>query len=57
VVEQGCTVVDRRLEDTIVMANATIRDSRLQRSLVGERTTVQGITGSIRISDDSQVMG
>lgn len=55
VVEQGCTVVNSRLEDTIVMANATIRGSQLHRSLVGERTVVQGVTGSISISDDSQI--
>ena len=56
VVEQGCTVVNSRLEDTIVMANATIRDSQLHRSLVGERTAVQGVTGSISIGDDSIVL-
>ncbi len=56
VVEYGCTVVNSRLEDTIVMASATIRDSQLHRSLVGERTTVQGVTGSISIGDDSQVL-
>lgn len=55
VVEQGCTVVNSRLEDTILMANAAIRDSQLRRSLVGERTTVQGVAGSISISDDSQI--
>lgn len=56
VVEQGCTVVNSRLEDTIVMADATIRDSQLQRSLIGERTTVQDVSGSISIGDDSQVL-
>ena len=57
VVERGCTVVNSRLEDTIVMADAAIRDSQLQRSLVGERTEVMGFAGSISIGDDSQVSG
>jgi len=55
VVERGCTVVNSRLQDTIVMADAAIRDSQLQRSLVGERTEVTGFTGSINIGDDGQV--
>ena len=56
VVETGCTVIDSKLTDTIVMANTRIRDSHLYRSLVGERTTVQGVAGSISISDDSTVI-
>ena len=40
VLETGCTVIDSKLTDTIVTANARIRD-HLYRSPVGERTTVQ----------------
>lgn len=56
VVGRGCTVVNSRLEDTIVMADATIRDSQLQRSLVGERAEVMGFSGSLNVGDDSQVL-
>ena len=56
VVEGGCQIVDSRLEDGIVMANARITGSRLNRSLVGERTEVTGFTGSLNIGDDCRVI-
>ena len=55
VVEGGCQIVDSRLEDGIVMANARITGSQLNRSLVGERTEVTGFTGSLNIGDDCRV--
>ncbi|MCB0253212.1 MAG: NTP transferase domain-containing protein [Anaerolineae bacterium] len=56
VVEGGCQIVDSRLEDGIVMANARITGSQLNRSLVGERTEVTGFTGSLNIGDDCRVI-
>ena len=57
VVEKGCHIVRSQLRDAIVMADTTIRDSRLHDSLIGERVTVEGHHGSLNVGDDSQVAG
>lgn len=57
VVERGCRVVDSRLNDTILMADSLVQSSQLLDSLVGERVEVTGYSGSLNVSDDSQIVG
>jgi glucose-1-phosphate thymidylyltransferase len=49
----GCRVVNSVIENTIVEAGSTITASRLRDSLVGERVTLNGVTGIISAGDDS----
>lgn len=45
------------LEDTILESHVTVENSTLHSSLLGERSRISGVRGSINIGDDSQVSG
>jgi glucose-1-phosphate thymidylyltransferase len=55
VVEPGCRVANSQLRDTILMADSTVLDSRLDHSLVGERVIVRNYRGSLNVGDDCRV--
>jgi glucose-1-phosphate thymidylyltransferase len=55
--EKGTTVRNSRLSHTIVGAGSVIRDSTLERSMLGDRVTVSGFKGSISLGADSELAG
>lgn len=55
--EAGARVVNSRLRDTIVGAEAVIEDAELRHSLVGARTNLRNVRGRVNLADDSEVVG
>jgi len=53
--EAGTTVRNSRLQHTIVGQRSTITGSTLHHSMLGDRVTVQGLQGSATLADDSEV--
>lgn len=53
----GCVVRNSSIEDSILESNVTVENSTLRSSLLGERSRVSGVHGSVNIGDDSQVSG
>ncbi|MCW5875279.1 MAG: hypothetical protein KIS85_00220 [Anaerolineales bacterium] len=56
-VGRGCVVRNSRIEDAILESGATVEDSHLHGSLLGERSQVRGVKGRVNVGDDSQVQG
>jgi glucose-1-phosphate thymidylyltransferase len=56
-VEAGAEVVDSVLKDTIVGAEARLRGVNLSDSLIGEHSTVSGVSGTLSVIDHSIVEG
>jgi len=54
--EQGTKVSDSRLANTIVGRDATLSRARLDGSMLGNRVVVTGLTGSVSVGDDSEVL-
>ncbi len=54
-VEAGATVEDSDLRDSIVGAGSVIRRARLRDSLLGSSTLVEGVRGSLFVTDHSRV--
>lgn len=52
---KGSVIEGSELRDTIVGEKATIKSSRLQQSLLGDATVVEGVNGSLTIGDHSEV--
>ena len=55
--EKGTTVQNSRLSHTIVGAGSVIRNSTLEKSMLGERVTVSGVKGSTSLGADSELVG
>lgn len=53
----GCVVRNSTIEDSILESNVTVENSTLHASLLGERSRVAGVSGSVNVGDDSQVSG
>jgi glucose-1-phosphate thymidylyltransferase len=56
-VSAGCVVRNSAIEDSILESNVTVENSTLHSSLLGERSRVTGVHGSVNVGDDSQVIG
>ncbi len=56
-VEQGASLENVRVRDSIVGAEASLADCDLGDSLVGARSRVARVRGTLRIADDSEVLG
>lgn len=54
-ISAGTTIERSTLRDTIVGANARIRESQLRDSLLGDDVVVQAVRGSLSIGDHSEV--
>ena len=55
--EKGTTVQNSRLSHTIVGAGSVIRNSTLEKSMLGDRVTVSGVKGSTSLGADSELVG
>jgi glucose-1-phosphate thymidylyltransferase len=55
--EKGSTVQDSKLAHTIVGTGNVIRSSTLHHSMLGDRVTVSGFTGTVSLGDDSELVG
>ncbi len=55
--EAGTTVRDSRLAHTVVGSGGLIEYSTLRDSMLGDRVTVKGFTGSTTLGADSEVVG
>lgn len=56
-VGRNCVVRNSTIEDAILEAEVTVEDSELRGSLLGERSLVRGVKGTVNVGDDSQVSG
>lgn len=54
---RGSQVRNSTIEDAVIERDVVIEDSILKSSLVGERSKVRGIKGSVNVGDDSSVTG
>jgi glucose-1-phosphate thymidylyltransferase len=53
--EAGTRVTDSRLEHVLVGKQGNLARSRLHHSMLGDRVTIQGLSGSATLGDDSEV--
>ncbi len=56
-VEKGTTIVNSTLSHTLVGQKCVIADATLRHSMLGNRVTVKGFSGSLSIADDSEIAG
>jgi glucose-1-phosphate thymidylyltransferase len=54
---KGSMVRNSTIEDAVVEREVTIEDCKLTHSLLGERSKVRGVNGSVNVGDDSSVNG
>ncbi|HEV7990491.1 MAG TPA: sugar phosphate nucleotidyltransferase [Gemmatimonadaceae bacterium] len=54
---KGCRVESSTLRDTIVGAKCTVKHSTLHDSLIGDEAIIEGLRGSVTISDHSEIRG
>jgi glucose-1-phosphate thymidylyltransferase len=54
-VEQGTTIIDSTVANTIVGRGSTLRKVRLDGALIGNEVLVEGLTGSVTLGDHSEV--
>lgn len=50
-VAEGARIVNSRIRDSIIGPNATVQDSKLELSIVGENTVVKGRPGRVNIAE------
>jgi glucose-1-phosphate thymidylyltransferase len=56
-VGRGSKISNSTIEDAVIERDVVIEDSTLKNSLVGERSKVRGVRGSVNVGDDSNVAG
>ena len=56
-VESGSKLRNTKISDSIVGANTTIEDSRLERSIVGDDVTIRAFNGTANVGDHSELLG
>lgn len=56
-VGRDCIVRNSTIADAILEAGVTVEDSTLRDSILGERSQVRGVKGSVNVGDDSRVKG
>lgn len=54
---RGATVRNSHIENSVVERAVIIEDCRLSGSMIGERSQVRGVNGTVNVGDDSQVRG
>lgn len=54
-IDDGATVTDSRVSDTILGRNATLNEANLQHSIVGDNATVTGTPKQLNIGDSSDI--
>lgn len=54
---RDCVVRNSALTDVILESGATVEDSTLRDSILGERSQVRDMKGSVNVGDDSQIDG
>ena len=55
-ISSGSRVEKSTLADTIVGADANVRNSKLMKSLIGDGATVAGVSGTVNVGDHSSVV-
>ena len=55
--EKGATVEGSKLAHTLVGAGSVIKNSNLHHSMLGDRVSVSGFTGTTSLGDDSELVG
>jgi glucose-1-phosphate thymidylyltransferase len=53
--ERGCVVRSSEVKDTIVGAGTTISNSAIQNSFIGDGVVIEGFTGELTVTDNSEV--
>jgi glucose-1-phosphate thymidylyltransferase len=56
-IEKGSVIADSTIAHSLLGANCRVSGSRLTHSMIGNRALVKGFSGSLSISDDSDVAG
>ncbi len=56
-VETGTVIVNSTLSHTLVGQKGVITDATLRHSMLGNRVTVKGFSGSLSVADDSDITG
>jgi glucose-1-phosphate thymidylyltransferase len=54
-VAADCQISNSQIEESVLERGAQVIDSRIQDSILGERSRVQGFSGSLNVGDDSQI--
>lgn len=54
-IDDGATISDSRISDTIVSRDATVEGSNLRRSIVGDHATVTGTPNELNVGDSSDI--
>jgi glucose-1-phosphate thymidylyltransferase len=54
-IDDGATITDSRISDSIVGQGATVEGANLRRSIVGDSATVQGTPNELNVGDSSDV--
>jgi glucose-1-phosphate thymidylyltransferase len=54
---RDCVVRNSAIENSILESGATVEDSTLRASILGERSQVRGVKGRVNVGDDSQISG
>jgi glucose-1-phosphate thymidylyltransferase len=55
--EAGATVKDSKLSHTIVGQKSSVSGSTLHHSMLGQRVTVTGVKGQASLGDDCEMIG
>ncbi len=56
-VEQGSVIVNSSVSHSLLGRDCRITDTRLNASMLGNRVTVTGFSGSLSVGDDSEIRG
>ena len=56
-IEKGSVIADSTIAHSLLGANCRVSGSRLTHSMIGNRAQVKGFSGSLSVSDDSDVAG
>lgn len=54
-IAKGCQIDNSTLEEVIIDENSEIQNSQLKSSIIGRRVSIDGVTGSVDLGDQSQV--
>jgi glucose-1-phosphate thymidylyltransferase len=54
-VEAGCTILGSVIQNTIIEKGSRVEDALLNRSMVGQNTTVRGASHAINVGDDTEI--
>jgi glucose-1-phosphate thymidylyltransferase len=56
-IERGTTVTDSTVSNALIGQRCTIAQSKLNRTMLGNRVVIRGFSGGVSASDDSEILG